>query len=201
MRGLLLKDWYVLKRRASFMPFLVLLFSLVAVLQKNMLFFIMSTLMVLLFSLTTLAYDQTDGWEAYVMGLPLSRDTVVGSKYLVSLLSILFSVVLTAVLSLIVNRSAYKDLLFFLGIQITFGCMFLSINLPLIFKLGFEKSRIWYISFTMLLSILSTLITNLGTATDVSRYLGWIPLLAFSVVYPSYRWATHIMKCKEFDES
>lgn len=199
MKALLLKDWYLLRKRWGILFGMVLLFSVLAGMQATMLYTLMTTMMLLMISLNTLAYDQHDGWDAYACALPISRTQLVLSKYFLASLCILSSVLLVLVSTLLLGGS---KLLGNATAQITFGFFFVACNYPLVLRFGFEKSRVYYLVVAGVLiglaSVLSQYAPSSSSALELSIFLPIVGLLALLI---SLKLSISFMKNKEFSET
>nr|WP_319474843.1 ABC-2 transporter permease [uncultured Sphaerochaeta sp.] len=200
---LMLKDWYVLKKRSGITLFLILFFAVFAGLQGGFLYTAMCTMMMIMLTLTTFAYDQSDGWEAYVSALPVSRKAVVQSKYLFGILTVAVSILLVMVSSVVFRGFQIEMVLNALQLQILLGIFFLSLNYPLILKFGFEKSRVWYILITFLLVGAGSALTSIASQTGfqntalVSVFMG---MMVIGLLVVSYFISLGIINRKEFVE-
>ncbi|WP_319755844.1 ABC-2 transporter permease [uncultured Sphaerochaeta sp.] len=200
---LMLKDWYVLKKRSGITLFIILFFAVFAGLQGGFLYTAMCTMMMIMLTLTTFAYDQSDGWEAYVSALPVSRKAVVQSKYLFGLLTVAGSILLVLASTVVFKGFEVEILLNALAVQFFLGLFFLSLNYPLILKFGFEKSRVWYILITFLIvgagSALTTVASKAAPQNTASVTL-IAGILVFSLLVISYFISLRIINRKEFIE-
>lgn len=200
---LMLKDWYVLKKRSGITLFIILFFAVFAGLQGGFLYTAMCTMMMIMLTLTTFAYDQSDGWEAYVSALPVSREAVVQSKYIFGILTVAVSILLVMVSSVVFRGFQIAAMINALQMQVYLGLFFLSLNYPLILKFGFEKSRVWYILITFLIvgagSAFSSIASQTGLQINglVSSFAG---LLVIGLLLLSYGISLRIIKHKEFLE-
>jgi len=200
---LMLKDWYVLKKRSGITLFIILFFAVFAGLQGGFLYTAMCTMMMIMLTLTTFAYDQSDGWEAYVSALPVSRKAVVQSKYLFGLLAVAGSILLVLASTVVFRGFEVEILLNALAVQFFLGLFFLSLNYPLILKFGFEKSRVWYILITFLIVGAGSAFTTVASkaapqnTASVTLIAG---ILVFSLLVISYFISLRIINRKEFIE-
>ena len=199
----MLKDWYVLKKRSGITLFIILFFAVFAGLQGGFLYTAMCTMMMIMLTLTTFAYDQSDGWEAYVSALPVSRKAVVQSKYLFGLLTVAGSILLVLASTVVFKGFEVEILLNALAVQFFLGLFFLSLNYPLILKFGFEKSRVWYILITFLIVGAGSAFTTVASkaapqnTASVTLIAG---ILVFSLLIISYFISLRIINRKEFIE-
>nr|WP_321263885.1 ABC-2 transporter permease [uncultured Sphaerochaeta sp.] len=200
---LMLKDIYVLKRKSEHTLFIILFFAVFAGLQGGFLYTAMCTMMMVMLTLTTFAYDQSDGWEAYVSALPVSRKAVVQSKYLFGFLTVAVSILLVLFSTVIFNGFEGEILLNALTVQLLLGLFFISLNYPLILKFGFEKSRVWYILITFLIvgagSALTTVASKAGPQNNASVTI-FAGILVFGLLILSYFISLRIINRKEFIE-
>ncbi|MDD4647802.1 MAG: ABC-2 transporter permease [Sphaerochaeta sp.] len=200
---LMLKDWYVLKKRSGITLFIILFFAVFAGLQGGFLYTAMCTMMMIMLTLTTFAYDQSDGWEAYVSALPVSRKAVVQSKYLFGLLAVAGSILLVLASTVVFRGFEVEILLNALAVQFFLGLFFLSLNYPLILKFGFEKSRVWYILITFLIVGAGSALTTVASKAapqDTASVTLIAGILVFSLLVISYFISLRIINRKEFIE-
>ena len=200
---LMLKDWYVLKKRSGITLFIILFFAVFAGLQGGFLYTAMCTMMMIMLTLTTFAYDQSDGWEAYVSALPVSRKAVVQSKYLFGLLTVAGSILLVLASTVVFKGFEVEILLNALAVQFFLGLFFLSLNYPLILKFGFEKSRVWYILITFLIVGAGSALTTVASKAapqDTASVTLIAGILVFSLLVISYFISLRIINRKEFIE-
>lgn len=198
---LLLKEWFILKRKSETTLFIVAFFTVFAGMQGGFLYTAMCTIMLVMLTLTSFAYDQSDGWEAYVSALPVSRKVVVQSKYLFGFLMILISILLVVVSSLVFRRAVSFGTI---QLQLFLGVLFLSLNYPLIVKLGFEKSRVWYMGITVVVvgvgSVLSSVLGESSLEKTPLAKLGvWV--VAGILLILSYVTSMKMMERKQFVEN
>ena len=200
---LMLKDWYVLKKRSGITLFIVLFFAVFAGLQGGFLNTAMCTMMMIMLTLTTFAYDHGDGWEAYVSALPVSRKAVVQSKYLFGLLTVAGSILLVLASTVVFRGFEVAILLNALAVQLLLGLFFLSLNYPLILRFGFEKSRVWYILITFLIMGAGAALTTVASKSapqNIASVTLIAGILVFSLLVISYFISLRIINRKEFIE-
>lgn len=149
MKGLLLKDWLMLKKYCRIYFFLLVVFAAAAMGVENNLFFLFypmllgGTLVV-----TLISYDERSHWNVYCNTLPCSRRMQVNEKYLFSLLLVLGTFVCLALLQLI--RGLFLETpdgivdMGLLLILLAVGILPVAVLLPVVFRLGVEKGRIGY---------------------------------------------------------
>ena len=149
MKGLLLKDWYMMKKYCRAYLFIAVIFVSVSFINnENMFFVFYPCLLCGMIPVNLIAYDERSRWLQYSGTLPYSKEQMVSSKYLIGLLTQI-AVVLVTVVGQAVKMSLeggfrlndFCVLVLMLFIIFTFSS---SICLPFVFKYGVEKGRIAY---------------------------------------------------------
>ena len=106
----------------------------------------MVTLILSMMPLTSMAYDDMSKWDRYALAMPISKKDIVLSKYilsiLLSLVSILVSFIITYLFILPRSDMGRSELLLVAYIIFSISLVYVSIVLPLIYKFGVEKTRI-----------------------------------------------------------
>ena len=144
MLGLIKKDLFVMKNNLKYFLLMILVFAFFAK-ESNIIYFIPIFISIMIF-ITTFSYDDYNKWDTYAITLPLSREKIVLAKYLTSLLLMVGTVLITFLLSFVIdtiNHSFDFDEVF----PMIFGGLFALVLLqtfmyPLIYKFGTEKGRI-----------------------------------------------------------
>lgn len=155
MRGLLLKDLYNLKKDGKTVLLFVAFFIMIIFIMGNTDLFL-STIMLMFSatSITSFACDNQSGWDTYVNTLPVSRGEVVLSKYTLSFLLALAGGLLVLLVrwtkGLLNNISDFSETLIFAYSLFVAAVILISILLPLVYKLGVERSRIIVIAVAVI---------------------------------------------------
>lgn len=150
MKGLILKDFLVLKKTGRVFLILFILYLAMGVFMHTD-FGTIVTFITGMLSMTCFAYDEQAKWLPYALTMPVSRKTIVQSKFLMALLFGAIGMLIGLVMSLVANigKAAmdWSALLAQSGIALCAVYLFSSLSLPLLFKLGAEKSRIMLMVF------------------------------------------------------
>lgn len=149
MKGLLLKDTYLILKWCKSIFFLDIFFLLLFLLGDGNLFFISYPCMTsVILSQTLLSCDEREKWSEYAAMLPYSRGQIVSSKYLITLLYSVFILFLSALVQVFYalgNRSfLLGEYLGIVGILSVLCLAPPAVFFPLYFRLGSEKGRIVY---------------------------------------------------------
>jgi len=98
MKGLLLKEWYMMKKYCKAYLLSSVVFIAVSLFSSDSLFFVFyPCLLCGMIPVYLLAYDERSRWMQYSGTLPYTKAQIVCGKYLIGLLAQLVSFVATAV--------------------------------------------------------------------------------------------------------
>ena len=170
MQGLLLKDFYNLKKTMGLLAVMLVVFGVVFIPQGGGLFAGMAILMGTTLTISTMSYDHMAKWDVYALSMPVSRRQMVGEKYLFMLIAagagtlIALAGEFVRLASTGAPASAFLDGLLQTVLILSVGLLFGSLMLPLIFKFGVEKARL-----VMLLSLCLPLVVVWGGGRLVQR--------------------------------
>ena len=91
MKGLLLKDLYCLGQNVKSLLFIIVIWGLVFLPQKDggLLLISLSMMVSAMFTFTLSSYDRQVKWDTYALSMPLSRTAMVQEKYIVSILMLM----------------------------------------------------------------------------------------------------------------
>lgn len=153
MKGLLIKDSYILLREAKVFLLIVVMFCIIrngftqgfAIMYASMLPF------------TALSYDEQAKWDYLAEMMPYRRRDLVLSKYIIGILATLIVGVLQTVSTLAAQvfrpDGLLTDHLVSILIYVCCGLLLMAVNLPVLFKLGSEKGRMVYLLITVCVAV------------------------------------------------
>ena len=211
MKGLLLKDFCILKKQMKLMVVFVIFYAIWAVAAKMPT--MMGTMVILLsimMPISSMSYDEAGQWYRYAFSLPIPRRTLVLSKYVLGFLVSLGGLVVSAIGNIIIlaltnGQNALESWLAIIGF-LELGVIFLSIIIPILFKYGVEKGRLLIVVIAVIPSLLvallgSTLKTS-GTLMPSAEFLQAIlyssPLFTLAIFLISFRISVGICRKKEY---
>lgn len=180
MKGLLLKDIYNLRKIGKQYLLILLFFTCYCFFLKNPSFFPMMTVMSFsMLVLTSMGYDEVAGFDKYVLTLPLNREDLVRTKYLLLVLLLIFSFVLGMLGSTLIGlfmqgetEPILDQMLSVAPVVVIFLLVYATI-LPLVFKLGVEKARmmmmVCYIAVFAGIFIVFKLTVGLGESGELTE--------------------------------
>lgn len=144
MLGLLLKDLFNIRKQALWYAAMIVIFCVISAVLQNVAF--ASTIGILVtisIPLTAIAYEEKDGWQKFVVASGTSIKTIVGEKYFLGVLFALVSSVGYCIIFVIVGVEINR--LFELVTPICMQFIALAFVLPIVFKFGVEKGRVYMI--------------------------------------------------------
>ena len=126
------------------------------------------TMLITIFSLNTISYDEHENGMSFLMTLPVTRKIYVQEKYVfaVTLATVAgtFSVILAYVISTVRNIEVMlKELLIVAGALSSVSILIFAITLPLIIKFGSDKGRI---AMFAVFSVIGVVIALLGKLAE-----------------------------------
>lgn len=147
MKGLLLKDFYMMLKYCRAYLLLVVVFIVVALSEEtdNIFTLVYPCIFSGMLPITLLGYDERSKWNKYCATMPYTNSQIVSSKYVIGLF-----VQLTTILAMSISQSvkmcinatfSIANLLSLIMALISISLLSVSICLPFIFKLGVEKGR------------------------------------------------------------
>ena len=174
MKGLLLKDAYQAWYYAKMVVVAAVVMMGVGVFgmkEGSNFFMLYGGFLLGIFPMTLLAYDQNSRFSAYSAALPVTKEQLVGSKYLIGLgamaLSELLSMAALAAAQLLwgtVTVQITVATLLQVAMLTLLGNMIL---LPLSYRFGYEKAKyVYYLSIGMLGSFMGYFVSSGDSALD-----------------------------------
>ncbi len=163
MKGLLLKELYLVNKYCRAYILISFAFLGLALVGNDNLFFIVyPSLFATWMPVTLLTYDERSRWEQFCGGLPYRRAQLVSSKYLVGMLLQGIMLVLTGAVQavrMIRSGSFHWDTYLTLLVLLFFlSGLVMSITLPLIFKLGTQNAYYGMVGVMCALSLAGVMI-------------------------------------------
>lgn len=172
MKGLLIKDLYLIKKLCRMVIIMDLVFVAFSVFdERNLFFSYYCCLITGITPISLISYDEQGKWDVYAGTLPYSRAQLVSVKYLVGLLCSVFILLLLAVaraaMHMYVGSFVPGEFFSFLMVLASLCLILPSLVLPLVFKFGAEKGRIFNMIVIGVACALSTLATTYNIAKPV----------------------------------
>ena len=166
MKGLILKDWYMMKMYCRSYLFIAVVFIAVSLVNNDNMFFMFYPCMLCsMIPVNLLAYDERSCWVQYSGTMPYTKIQIVSGKYLIGLLAQLTTLIVTGVVQavkmIIAGDFILGDFTVLMLLMLIVSMLTSSISLPFIFKLGVEKGRTAYYVMVGFVCAASFIVSNL----------------------------------------
>jgi len=217
MKGLILKDFYNLKKYGRQITKILGVFLIFGIMMKSSLYI---CFMIMLYGtmtiITAMSYDEKAGFDKFALSMPIKREDLVKSKYAVWLI-IMFSALLVSfvtglVINLFVGGNYIEMIISMLAVESVYIILF-SIVIPIFFKFGVEKGRMYMMAVFIIPSILGAVaagvINKAGISinenqinqiieNDMYLIIAGAVIFVILAVYVSFRVSVRIILKKEF---
>lgn len=205
MKGLLLKDWYMMKMYCKSYHFIAVVFvALSLVSNGNMFFVFYPCLLCGMIPVNLLGYDERSRWMQYSGTMPYTKAQIVSGKYLIGLLAqltiLLVMGVAQAVKMMIADDFVLGEFAVLMLLMLIVSTLISSIPLPFVFKLGVEKGRTAYyvmIGFICGASVLASSLFRGCFGTDIKPNLVLAILAVVGIGIYIFSWYMSIVFYKK----
>lgn len=179
MKGLLLKDFYMIQKYCRSFILIVAVFLFVSCLGTDNTFFAFFPVLIAgMIPVTLISYDEREKWNIYSETMPYTRVQIVSGKYLVGLIFefsvFLVSVVAQACRMTITVTFAMNQFIPFALTLFVIGLIGPSLLLPFIFRFGAEKGRIAYYVLIGALCAAGTILVSTGIKLADKLQSEWV---------------------------
>lgn len=205
MKGLLLKDFYMMRKYCrAYLLSLVVFIAVSFVGDESMFFAFYPCMLCGMIPVNLLGYDERSRWVQYSCTLPYTKSQIVSAKYLIGLFAQVSMLLITGIaqgLRMSMNGGfRFDDFIVFMLTLLILSTITSSICLPFIFKLGVEKGRAAYyvmIGFVCAGSVFASNLFRAGLQTEIepNGYLAMLCLIGI-VIY-SLSWYLSIVFYKK----
>ena len=167
MKGLLIKDVYMLRGYCRVFILLMLIMFAALIFTGGSSFFILYTSVLTgTLPVTALSYDDREKWCVYCQTLPVTRAQYVAGKYVLGMGCAACAVLITAACALVLTAP--------------------SLCLPLFFRFGAEKGRTAYLFIIVLLCAGASIVSGDGASLPAQMAqpgMGAAAIVAAAVLY------------------
>lgn len=193
MKGLLVKDIYMLLQQKNLLMMILLLSVLLNFSMDNTFAVGYLTFVGSFFIISSISYDEYENGFSFLFTLPIRRDTYVRSKYIFAILACLsfwlMGCLITLAYCLVKNQfGRMQGGMMEACIYLPLILIFLAVMLPILFKFGSEKGRIVMAVIFCSCILVGYLVGSMITG-QVGAYLeSFMQMLDQLLVQPRWRW-------------
>lgn len=143
MKGLLIKDFLLLRSYGKSLLLMFLLFLIIGATSGPA--FIVGIVMIesVMLAVSTFSYDDMAKWNSYMLAMPVSRKTAVREKYalafLLSLIGIVLSIAAGIAAGALRGNIDLKEVAATVGGCFIAACLYVSVMIPMTYRFGAEK--------------------------------------------------------------
>ena len=210
MMGLVKKDFYLsLSMFRAYMLVALVFAVLTFVGIYDLSFFVVYVSVIcIMIPVNLFAYDEQARWDKYAAALPGGRAGVVRARYVFTLLaclvSLLFSLFLQLLTALVSGAKGqeWMDLLLSGLLPVAYGCLMNAILLPLLFRFGSQKGRL-YLLLALGLGV-GLVFGSIGILkeiglplTELALPLAALPVVGLLALVPSYFLSLRVFRKKD----
>jgi len=211
MKGLIIKDILNLKKQFKTILFIIITYSVFFSMSfstenSNVEPSIISGIMIFLsitISISSFSYDEYSKWDKYAASLPISRKTIVLSKYILSMLFLIFGFIVSFAYMIILlvfnNNINIFETFVSIGAVTTVAVLLISFLFPVVYKFGVERARILLFIIAFMPTIIIVLLSrfNIFTLSEDNIILIFkiLPILAIVLLVISF-----FVSCKIFEK-
>lgn len=195
MKGLLYKDFCLMKKHCRAYLFVVVFILFAAIMEEDGLFMLLyPCILVGMMPVTLLGYDERSGWDRYSSSLPYTKAQSVSAKYIVGLIMQALVMALTAAAQLcrmLRFGDAGVPLGVLMAMMLTVSFVSMGLCMPFMFKFGVEKGRVaYYLMIGMVCGACAAASTHFGgvSAAAVPGAPVWIAAAALGTAIYGASW-------------
>ncbi len=203
MKGLIIKDILNLKKQAKLVAMVTvfyLFFSVVT--ENNSMFGAMVLVLFAMMPITAISYDERANWDKYALTMPVSRTHMVLSKYVLGLILSVFALILNLIAQIALGTEMNMENITTVSVIFAISIIFISLLLPIMFKLGVEKGRMMMFMVLMLPTLIiimfSKLVDSPPTEEMMMKALYLLPFITVIFYISSIFISINIYNKKEF---
>ena len=172
MKGIILKDLLVLKNSLRTVVAFILMFGIIGVVSDSGYMITFAGVYAAILPMTSMAYDERSGFNRFANVLPINKNAIVYSKYIVGLMLAFAAAVVSLIIMLIGKGS--DGIAEVIASCIAVPMFYQSVLMPAMFKFGVEKSRLILLGAFVLPTMILAMVFNGGSGEAVLMALNSI---------------------------
>lgn len=206
MIGLIIKDVLNLKKSLMASLLMLLFFSIAAYQSKDPSFLIgVFVIIISMQAISAIAYDDLAKWDVYALTMPVSRRELVTSKYILAVLLSITALIVSGTISYFfifpLSDLSIREFLVTSYLIFAIAMLLISVILPLIYKLGVERSRLLLVAVILIPTSIGVFLNKMGIALPDENQLLMLakisPIIIIGILLISILISTKIYRNKD----
>lgn len=203
MKGLLLKDFYTMRRNKRVLVLMLIVYVAMGFFIDNIVMTLgIISVMSTVTTLSLFSYDELAKWENYAFSLPVSRTDMVSARYLWGLIvlgaGVALSLLLWALLTLTGSGGKPAEVLAGIGGSAAASLLIMAVTFPVSFRYSAERARIALVAFFLLPVGAFSLLGRLGLAAPKESTVILILQIAAVAVLAGF-WFSWKLSCAIYE--
>ena len=217
MKGLLIKDFKLMLMQKSFFIIIIVVACLISISSQDPTFMIgFITLILSLFTVSTISYDEFDNGYPFLLTLPFSRKTYVLEKYVYGLIlgtgAWIVSVMICSLMLIVQGKPVTSDMLIGAFVILPMFLVIESLMIPVHLRFGGEKGRYALIACVGVLVVIGFVVMKIVEIFHIDvlplilaidalgpvMFMMILLMIGFLVMLVSLKVSLSIMNKKEF---
>ena len=177
MKGLLIKDLYMMKKYLRIYFFMLVIFAAASLISEESNIFLLYCMVFLsVLGVSLSSYDERFHWDCYCDTMPISRTMIVTERYLLNLAMVLLMLPVICLIHVFQPAPLFGSLTLTLMVALTMGLVLPGILYPVVFALGTERGRIAYYVIVFGTMILAGALAALAAEDTIHMSVPSVPL-------------------------
>lgn len=217
MKGLLIKDFKLMLMQKNFFIIIIVVACLISISSQDPTFMIgFITLILSLFTVSTISYDEFDNGYPFLLTLPFSRKTYVLEKYVYGLIlgtgAWIVSVIICSLMLIVQGKPVTSDMLIGAFVILPMFLVIESLMIPVHLRFGGEKGRYALIACAGVLVVIGFVVMKIVEIFHINvlplilaidalgpvMFMMILLMIGFLVMLVSLKVSLSIMNKKEF---
>lgn len=217
MKGLLIKDFKLMLMQKNFFIIIIVVTCLISISSQDPTFMIgFITLILSLFTVSTISYDEFDNGYPFLLTLPFSRKTYVLEKYVYGLIlgtgAWIVSVMICSLMLIVQGKPVTSDMLIGAFVILPMFLVIESLMIPVHLRFGGEKGRYALIACVGVLVVIGFVVMKIVEIFHIDvlplilaidalgpvMFMVILLMIGFLVMLVSLKVSLSIMNKKEF---
>lgn len=213
MKGLIIKDILNLRKQIKIVLFIiffyVVFFSIGFNSQNSSTQPSVISGLIIFLSVTTFiasfSYDEYSKWDKYAASLPITRKSIVLSKYILSILFVVLGVIISTIYAciLIITKNNINMLEFALstGMIVMIALLIIGFLIPALYKFGAERARLVLVAIAFVPTVIIMLLTRFNISapseSTIELFFKLLPVISIIFFIISFFVSCKIYESKE----